>query len=628
MTRTAIALIALLFQFPQQQQQQQQTRPQDRGSIAGYVIKMGTSDPLGKAVVTISAFNGGRSQSYTATTTSAGQFMFQNLEPGQYRLSAARSGYIRMEYGARTPNRPGLPLNLNPGQKLTDVVLPIMSAGTISGRVFDRDGEPLANVNVQALKYSYQEGQKVLNSVQQARTNDLGEYRLFWLQPGQYFVSATPPAGQRGALMNALAVAGPGIAGALGDLIAAAAGNGGGRGNAGNGGNRGGRGGGGGGGGGAGPRGAPPDQPPAPPVNAGTGQDQADEGYIPVYYPGTTDAQAAAPISLPPGVVFSGVDLSVAPVRTLTIHGQVINGLTGQPAARNANILLVPSQSRRRGGIRNGGDFRSRILNDQGAFEIRGVVPGSYSLIGLINDRNNRMTASVPIEVGNSDIQNVSLIISPGFTVAGHLTIEGQQAGAGNQDLQRVRVMLRPEDMASQIAGAPPAAQVQADGTFNLQQVGRDEYRLTVSGMPRTAYVKSARLGGIDILSDGLRLDRTPSAPIDIIVGTTTGIADGIARNEKQEPSANVTVVLVPDAAHRNRLDLYRTTSTDAMGHFHVEGVPPGDYSVFSWEDVESGAWQDPDFIRKYEDRGKPVRINESGSTTSNIELRVIPPQV
>src|SRR5437762_4610086 len=125
MTWISLSLAFLLFQtaaLPQNQtrQQQQTTGPQDRGSVAGFIVKMGTGEPLSKAVVTISAFNGGRAQSYTATTTSGGQFMFQNLEPGQYRLSATRSGYVRMEYGARSPNRPGLPLTVNVGQKLTD----------------------------------------------------------------------------------------------------------------------------------------------------------------------------------------------------------------------------------------------------------------------------------------------------------------------------------------------------------------------------------------------------------------------------------------------------------------------------------------------------------------------------
>jgi hypothetical protein len=185
--------------------------------------------------------------------------------------------------------------------------------------------------------------------------------------------------------------------------------------------------------------------------------------------------------------------------------------------------------------------------------------------------------------------------------------------------------MLRP-DSAAQIAGGASAASVQADGTFTLQQVGRDDYRLSVGGMPRNAYVKIARYGGIDVMSEGLRLDRQPTGPVDILISTNTGIADGAVQNDKQDPSVNVTVVLIPDGVGRSRFDLYRTTSTDALGHFHVEGVAPGDYRAFSWEDVENGAWQDPDFIRQFEDRGKPIRINEGGTT--NIELRIIPPQV
>src|SRR5688572_21585349 len=88
------------------------TAPQPRGSISGHIVKLGTGEPVSKAIVTLSAFSGGRGQSYTATTTARGEFSFQNLEPGQYRLSATRSGYVRMEYGARSPNRPGLPIPL------------------------------------------------------------------------------------------------------------------------------------------------------------------------------------------------------------------------------------------------------------------------------------------------------------------------------------------------------------------------------------------------------------------------------------------------------------------------------------------------------------------------------------
>src|SRR4029077_13172614 len=97
----------------------------------------------------------------------------------------------------------------------------------------------------------------------------------------------------------------------------------------------------------------PPPQPPSPPQS--TAQDQAEESYIPVYYPGTTDAQGAAPINLPAGTIFSGVDLTVASVHTLRVTAQVINGVPGQPA-KNANVMLLPAQRSAnggRGGVRN-----------------------------------------------------------------------------------------------------------------------------------------------------------------------------------------------------------------------------------------------------------------------------------
>lgn len=531
-----------------------QTKPQDRASIAGFVVKMGSGQPVAKARVVLSAYEG-RGQSYQATTAAGGQFLFQNLEPGKYRLSVTRSGYVRMEFGARSPNRPGLPINVLPAQNVKDLLLPILPAGTIAGRIFDRDGEALANVNVQAFKYTYQEGQRVMSPVQQARTNDLGEYRLFWLQPGQYFVSATQNNDRSGRGM----------------------------------------------------------------------ENQSEEGYIPVYYPGTTEAQSAAPINLQAGVVFSGVDLTVATIRTLRVRGQIISGATGQ-AARNANIVLLP---RHRGaGFRLGmnGNFRNRNINEQGFFEINGVAPGSYDLVAMLNDRANRMSARVPLEVGNSDIENVTLLLSPGFTLAGRLAIEGHPSSEIDPELAKIRVMLRPDAGLQQMAGAPPASPVQPNGSFALQQVGAGDYRITVTGMPRNAYVKMARIGGVDVLNDGLRIERPPTGELQILVSPKTAALDGTVTDEKQQPAVNVTVVLVPDASHRSRWDLYRTISTDALGKFHVEGVPPGDYKAFAWEDVETGAWQDPDFIRAYEDRGKAIRLGEGAQ--SSIELKVIPPQV
>ena len=577
-----------------------------RGSIEGFVIKLGTSEPVFNARVVLSRSQG-RGESYAATTEIGGRFAFQNLEAGEYRISVTRNGYIRSEYGQRSPNRPGLPLTLNAGQKIPDVVLRLMPAGTIAGRIYDRGGEPLPNVNVQAMRYVYREGNRVLTSVQQARTNDLGEYRLFWLNPGQYYVSATLNDGGRGAGGTG-PIAGPGIGGAVVGAPARGGPADGGRGGA---------------------RGEGRGQRAAAILGALAGMmdtPSEDEGYIPTYFPNTTDAQAAAPIQLQPGVTYPNVDLMISPVRTLRVRGQVVDATTGQPA-REVQVMLIPRQMGR-GGLGMNPNLRARNPGDQGSFEIRGVVPGSYDVMATTNNRNARLSARVPIEVGGSDVDNVTLVLSPGYPIAGRIAIDGRPATPTDTEIPRIRINLRPDSGAPQgpAMGPPPAAAIQPNGTFTLPQVGQGDYRLNVSGMPQNHYVKAARFGSIDVLSQGLRITGQPSSQLEILISPNTASIEGAVTDDKQRPAVNVTVVLVPEGAFRQRLDLYRVVSTDANGRFNLTGIPPADYRLFAWEDVEQGAWQDPEFTRLYQEYGKAYRLAEGARTTA--DLRVIPAQM
>jgi hypothetical protein len=80
-------------------------------------------------------------------------------------------------------------------------------------------------------------------------------------------------------------------------------------------------------------------------------------------------------------------------------------------------------------------------------------------------------------------------------------------------------------------------------------------------------------------------------------------------------------VVLAPNV--RSRTELYRTATTDIAGRFHFDRVPPGQYKVFSWEEVEDGAWFDPEFLADNENRGMPVEAFEG--RTQNVRIDVIP---
>ena len=101
-----------------------------------------------------------------------------------------RDGYVDQQYGQVSSARPGTVLLLEPGQEVRDVVISLEPTGTISGQIFDEAGEPLEGVTVRALWYDYEDGEKVLSRSRSAETNDLGEYRLYWLIPDEYYVSA------------------------------------------------------------------------------------------------------------------------------------------------------------------------------------------------------------------------------------------------------------------------------------------------------------------------------------------------------------------------------------------------------------------------------------------------------
>ena len=70
-------------------------------------------------------------------------------------------------------------------------------------------------------------------------------------------------------------------------------------------------------------------------------------------------------------------------------------------------------------------------------------------------------------------------------------------------------------------------------------------------------------------------------------------------------------------------LIFFESTSPDQYGHFIMKGIAPWDYKMFAWENVEHDAYKDPEFLRRYEDAGKPVTVGEGSKL--NVQLQLIP---
>ncbi len=187
-------LLLLLLQIAAPGQQAPATNPADLCTIQGVVISAGTGDPLHKAYIDVSPAENRRQMDQAmgggATTDAMGRFEIKDLAPGKYYLSASRNGFVQQPYGQTTPEGPGKAVTLTPGQKMTDVTFKLIPASVISGHVMDEDGEPVVYAQVNAMHFAYVNGQRQLVGSRSGQTNDLGEFRIFGLSPGQYFVQA------------------------------------------------------------------------------------------------------------------------------------------------------------------------------------------------------------------------------------------------------------------------------------------------------------------------------------------------------------------------------------------------------------------------------------------------------
>ena len=334
--------------------------------------------------------------------------------------------------------------------------------------------------------------------------------------------------------------------------------------------------------------------------------------------------QAAAPIDLSSGADAAGVDIPLAPVRARHVRGVVINGATGQ-VAQYAGLRVDQD----RAGLMAGSIPDDSGIDPSGSFDLR-LFPGTHTLVGTAGTGVGFMT----IEVRDADLEGIQIVAMPSFNISGRIVADGPVNGA---DIGNMRISLL-RDAGVGATSTPSYSLPRPDGSFVVDATPGD-FRLNVAPLlnlaPRppgppnlrvppslqNAYVKSIRLGEVDVLNSGLRLQGAPAGQLEIVIGTTPGALEGRVVNDSQPAGPGITVVLLPDV--RRRTDLHKTATTDPSGRFRIDRVPPGDYRVFAWQEIGDGAWQDPDFMQGQESRGTPVRIGDGATTT--LQLTVIP---
>jgi len=153
-----------------------------------------------------------------------------------------------------------------------------------------------------------------------------------------------------------------------------------------------------------------------------------------------------------------------------------------------------------------------------------------------------------------------------------------------------------------------------------MNAIPSGEYRVSMTQLPPGFYLKSATFAGMDALTNAIPF--SISGELEIAVSSKSGQIHGTVTRERLESTPGIQVVLIPAKA-RDRIDLFKSVTTESNGRFAISGIPPGDYRVFAWEALEPYSYFDPDVLRRFEPEGKPIHVDESSEQT--LDLTSIP---
>jgi len=335
--------------------------------VSGRVVTAGEGSPLKSARVVLMPEHRGQMrerQVYSALSDSDGRFTIKDVPAGRYAFSARHTGYVDQRYQSHGDEN-GAMLFLQLGQQVNDVVFRMIRAAVITGRINDDDGEPMAGIQVVALRRpneaemeenSWRSRREELRPATGGQTDDRGQYRLYGLKPGEYYIRAVdefvPP------IMNL-------------------------------------------------------------PSDEWELRESLGSQYAPVYYPGVTQMSQSQAVPVGAGEE-AQIDFTMRRTKTVEVSGRVI-GADGKPTSdAYVNLDEYPPSDYSFG--------HGASPDETGQFTIRGVPPGTYLLMAEQRSTGSDASgfhARQKIEASTDNVESVTLVLGRGVRVSGRVLTAG-----------------------------------------------------------------------------------------------------------------------------------------------------------------------------------------------------------
>jgi protocatechuate 3,4-dioxygenase beta subunit len=464
-----------------------------------------------------------------------------------------------------------------------DVSLP--RGSVLAGRVVDEFGEAVADAEVQAMRMQFQNGKRRLTpSGRNAMTNDLGQFRIYGLPPGEYYVSASLRN------MSTMVV----------DMLAGGAG---------------------------GP----------------TGSNQ-NSGYASTYYPGTPNPGEAQRVALALSQELASVDIQLQPVRLARISGSAVSS-DGKPMG-NAMVMLMPTMKEAMmmmpgGTSRTNKDGQFTIngvtpgeysLQVQSMGAIMSAAGNAMQFAFSVSDgpgggapqpsAQEREFAVASVNVAGEDISGMVVVGTRGAKASGTISYEGGLKPEGATGMRVTAPSVDADSGPMVMMGG--ASNVKETGAFELDGLmGTRVFR--AANLPKGWFFKRVTVNGEDVTDKGIEFKPGEDVSgIDIELTNRSTTLNGTVTDDRGQALKDYTVVIFAEEQAKWGLAMNRWTASarpDQEGRFRFSNLPPGAYNAIAVEYVASGEWTDPEWLARAAKKATRITLDEGGSKTLDLKL-------
>jgi hypothetical protein len=561
--------------------------PPDTYRIGGIVVDSLSGQTLGLVEVTLAPATA-LDDLQTFLTNTDGRFLFANLAPGKYRLTAGRRGYAVQGFNQHEAYMTAIVAG--PGQDSEHLRFRLSPSAVLSGTISDQWNDPVRNASVMLYQQGWSSGSRGLQLINRATTDDLGHYRFAHLAPGTYAIGVFARPWWDAVVVQSFVTSFSGAqSGSSGDVAVLES------------------------------------DGPTPAISTNPALDFV---YPITYFPDATTLADAARLTLPPGAAETA-DVTLRPVPSIHLLVRVPAAAPAPDAGAN-EVSDGDQNDDSQTVSRVGSEVTLEIGGDDGThspatgteispglFELFGIPPGDVTLIFRSFQGDSESVRTQPLQLSSSTELDLNPR-SPLADVSGVVLVPGaasDQSSAGDKSPPFLLQFRSPK----------------TGETYQAAVSNKGEFSFAASALPTGTYevglnnesffqIRSIEAVGATLSRRTIEISADQPVKLTVHLSEAKCTVGGFALKDGK-PFAGAMILLVPQDPGQNPAQFHRDQS-DSDGSFYMAPIFPGRYTLLALENGWDLEWSNPAVLAKYLPNGRPIELLPNAAVSFNAKVQ------